>query len=123
MHWVRNVVYLYTLEKAMSTTMTRFSDAIYYRTEKYTFRTTEFTRRQLRVLFLMDGKNTLSDIADILSADPYKLLPDVAKLVQLGLIQTDAEIFSADTAALVFSEKPRPRFEYAILGKPATAQI
>ena len=107
----------------MSATMTRFSDAIYHRTEKYTFSITEFTRRELRVLFLMDGKNTVSDIADILSADPYKLLPDVAKLVQLGVIQTEGEIFSADTAALVFSEKPRPRFEYAILGKAAAAQV
>ncbi len=107
----------------MSATMTRFSDAIYHRTDNYTFRITEFTRRELRVLLLVDGKNTISDIADILSADPYKLLPDVAKLVQLSLIQTEGEIFSADTTALVFSEKPRPRFEYAILGKTAAARI
>ncbi|MEE4243055.1 MAG: hypothetical protein V2I36_16455 [Desulfopila sp.] len=106
----------------MSTTMTRFSDAVYQRTENYSFATTEFTRRELRILLLMNGKKTVSAIADILKTDSERLLPDVAKLVRLGLIQTEGEIYSADTAALVFSEKPPARFEYAILGKPVSAR-
>jgi len=91
-------------EQAMNRDMIRFSDAVYLKKEKYDFESTEFTRRELKVLLLIDGTRTVSEIAELLSADPYPLMPSFAKLIMLGLIQTDGGIISGGVNDIFFSD-------------------
>ena len=88
----------------MSASMTRFSDAVYHRKERFEFGKTIFTRRMLRVLLLIDGEKSVSDISETLNTNAYNLMPDFAKLVKLGLIQTEGGIISAGIADLIYSD-------------------
>lgn len=99
----------------MSANMTRFTDAVYHRKERYDFGKTVFTRRMLKVLLLVDGERTVSGVSKILSTDSYALMPDFAKLVKLGLIQTEGGIISAGISDLFYSEPPsQPSSEFTM---------
>jgi len=91
--------------------MTRFSDAVYHRKDKYDFGMTVFTRRDLKVLLLIDGKKTVAEISGILASDTSSLTPHFVRLVQLGLIQTEDGSVSAEVDDLIFSERPEPRLD------------
>ncbi len=88
--------------------MTRFSDAVYHRKDKYEFGMTVFTRRDLKVLLLIDGKKTIAEISGILASDVSSLVPHFVRLVQLGLIQTEDGSISAGVDDLILSERPEP---------------
>lgn len=91
----------------MNSNMIGFSDAVYHRKDKYDFGMTIFSPMDLKVLVLIDGKRTVSEIAGILSSDAYSLMPQFVKLVKLRIIHTEDGIISAGAADLVFSEPSR----------------
>ncbi len=107
----------------MSSNMTRFTDAIYHRKNRYDFRETVFTRRMLKILLLIDGRKTVSEISRILSIETYHLMPEFAHLVKLGLIQTEGGLFSAGVADLFYSDSAenQPEFTMSRLSSSAIA--
>ncbi len=86
--------------------MTRFSDAVYHRKDRYDFAMTVFTRKDLKVLLLIDGRKTVAEISGIFASDASALMPQFAKLVKLGLIQTEDGSITAEATDPVFSERP-----------------
>ena len=105
----------------MSSDMTKFSDAVYHKKDKYDFGETIFTRRELKILMLVDGEKSVSDISTSLSTGISTLMGDFIKLVQLGLIQTEGGIVSSGTADLIFADSPIIPSEYTITRLPSTA--
>lgn len=103
----------------MSSNVMKFSDAVYSRQSSFDFGRTEFTRRELKVLLAIDGDKTVAQIADLLSSDAATLMTDFAKLVKLGLIQTDCLITSAGVSDLIFNDTPSPTAEYTIARMPS----
>lgn len=88
----------------MHSTTTKFGDAVYYKKEYYTFGPTVFSRQELRILLNIDGEKTVSDIANILHTKTSAITPDFARLITLGLIQTDEEIISSDISDMFYEE-------------------
>ncbi len=105
----------------MNSEMTKFSDAVYHKKDRYDFGETIFTRRELKILMLIDGEKNVSDISTSLSADISTLMGDFIKLVQLGLIQTEGGIVSTGLADLTFTDSPIIPSEYTLTRLPATA--
>lgn len=104
----------------MSTTMTKFSDAVYHKKEMYDFDKMEFSRRELKILLLVNGSKTVADISTLLSEDYSTLMPDFARLVQLGLIQTEGGIVSAGTSDIMYNSRPGTAAEYTIARLPTS---
>lgn len=102
----------------MTSNMTQFSNAVYHRKEKYDFELTEFTRRELKVILLADGKRTVDEISALLGTTPYSLLPDFANLVRLNLMQTEGGIMSSDAADLLFTSSVNPHVEFTLARLP-----
>lgn len=103
----------------MGSTITKFSDAVYHRQENYDFGVTEFTRRELQLLLTIDGIKSVSEISALLSQDYASLMPDFAKLVRLGLIQTEDNIISTEMTDLIFNESDdTSTVEYTIARMP-----
>ena len=101
----------------MDANMTKCSEAIYYKNETYTFGKTEFTRRQLKILLFLDGQRNVGDVADILRTDTSSLMPDFAKLLKLGLIQTDGiKVSSDDVPELIFDDSSSRSKSYSAPG-------
>ena len=96
----------------MSSDMTRFVDAIYHRKENYDFAKTEFSRRELKILLAIDGGKSVAEISALLSTDTSVLVPDFAKLVRLGLIQTEGGIISEGTSDLIYFDPPETKAKY-----------
>lgn len=107
----------------MSSTMTKFSDAVYHRRDSYDFAMTVFSRKELKVLLLIDGKKTISAISRLLETDAHSLMPQIVKLVKLGLIQTEGGIISSGATDLIFSEKNTLPMEYTITRLPVSASV
>ena len=105
----------------MSSEMTKFSDAVYHKKDRYDFGETIFTRRELKILMMIDGEKNVSDIAASLSTTISTLMGDFIKLVQLGLIQTEGGIVSTGFTDLTFDTSPIIPSEYTITRLPATA--
>lgn len=105
----------------MDSEMTKFSDAVYHKKNRYDFGETIFTRRELKILILIDGEKNVSDISAALSSDISTLMGDFIKLVQLGLVQTEGGIVSTSTADLTFDNSPIIPTEYTITRLPLTA--
>jgi predicted transcriptional regulator len=105
----------------MNSEMTKFSDAIYHKKDRYDFAETIFTRRELKILALVDGEKSVSDISTSLSTDISTLMGDFIKLVQLGLIQTEGGIVSSGAADLIFNDSPIIPSEYSLTRLPSTA--
>lgn len=105
----------------MSSDMTKFSDAVYHKKDRYDFGETIFTRRELKILVLIDGEMSVADISASLLTDISTLMGDFIKLVQLGLIQTEGGIVSTGIADLTFEASPIIPAEYTITRLPSTA--
>ena len=86
----------------MGSDMTRFTDAIYHRQDWYDFEETVFSRRMLKILLLIDGKRTATEISETLSIEPHTLMPEFAHLVELELIHTKTGIISAGVSGLFY---------------------
>ena len=104
----------------MSSDVTRFSDAVYHKQSSYDFGETLFTRRELKILLLIDGDKSVADIASTLSTDINTLMADFIKLVKLGLIQTEGGIVSSGISDLILDDSPVILSEYTITRLPAT---
>lgn len=102
----------------MRTSMTPFSEAVYHRQDFYDFEATEFTRRELKVLLLIDGERTVSDIAQLLATDSNTLMPAIASLVRLNLIQTEQGIVSTGIADLIYSDSEPSPVEFTVARLP-----
>ena len=105
----------------MSSDMTKFSDAVYHKKDRYDFGETIFTRRELKILMLIDGEKDVSEISTSLSTDISTIMADFIKLVQLGLIQTEGGIVSTGLSDLTFDDSPMILSEYTITRLPSTA--
>ena len=103
----------------MGSTMTKFSDAVYHRQELNKFGEMEFSRRELKILILLDGEKSVSDVAESLSAKPYALMPAFANLVKKGLIQTEGDIISAGDTDIVYSDAASRPNEFTLSRMPA----
>lgn len=98
----------------MESNVTRFTDAIYHRQDSYDFEETDFSRRMLKVFFLVDGNRTVTEISELLNIDPHTLMPEFANLVKIELIQTKKGIISAGLSGLFSSNKSASQFETTI---------
>ncbi len=98
----------------MSSDMTKFTEAVYQKMESYDFGKTEFSRRELKILLIIDGKKSVAEIAETLSSDSTVLMPDFARLVKLGLIQTEGGIMSAGISDVVFNDTSDSEIKYSI---------
>ena len=105
----------------MSSDVTGFSDAVYHKQSSYDFVETIFTRRELKILLLIDGTKSVADIANALSMDIATLMADFIKLVKLGLIQTEGGIVSSGISDLILDDSPVVLSEYTVTRLPATA--
>ena len=105
----------------MSSEMTKFSDAVYHKKDRYDFVETIFTRRELKILMLIDGEKDVSEISASLSTGISTLMADFIKLVQLGLIQTEGGIVSTGLSDLTFDDNPIIPSEFTITRLPSTA--
>ncbi len=103
----------------MSSEMTNFTDAIYHKKESYDFGKTDFTRREIKVLLSINGKKSVAEIAELLVIDIRVLMPDIARLVKLGLIQTEGEIIFKDISDVFINDSSEPSSEYTIAKLPA----
>lgn len=103
----------------MSSDMTNFIDAIYHKKESYDFGKTDFTRREIKVLLSIDGQKSVAEIAELLALDIRALMPDIARLVKLGLIQTEGEIISEDISNVFINDTSEPSSEYTTARLPA----
>ncbi len=88
----------------MSSDVSKFTDAVYHKKQNYDFGKTDFTRRELKILLAIDGKKSVAEVASRLSSDVSTLMPDFARLVKLGLIQTEGGIVSAGISDVLISE-------------------
>ncbi len=107
----------------MSSNMTRFTDAVYHRKDRYDFGKTIFTRRMLKILLLVDGKKTVANISTILSIETNSLIPEFSNLVKLGLIQTQGGIISAGVSDLFYEESVAPQSEFTMTRLPTPATV
>ncbi len=98
----------------MGSDMTKFTDAVYQKKESYDFGKTEFSRRELKILLTIDGEKSVAEIAEKLSSDSTALMPDFARLVKLGLIQTEGGIISAGVSDVLFNDTPDSEIKYTV---------
>lgn len=92
----------------MSPTANSFANAVYTRHEIYDFSATIFSRRELKVLLMINGRRSVSHIARMLGTGQATLKPVFARLVRLGLIQTEETLVSTDEADLFFERQEEP---------------
>ena len=105
----------------MSVETTTFADAVYHKKDRYDFEETLFTRRELKILLMIDGNKSVADIAQSLSTDIATLMAEFIKLVKLGLIQTEGGIVSTGSSDLIFDNSSIIPSEYIISRLPTTA--
>lgn len=109
-------------EHIMSSDVSKFTDAVYQKKQNYDFGKTDFTRRELKILLTIDGKKSVAEVACLLASDADTLMPDFARLVKLGLIQTEGGIISAGISDVLISEVVESDRKFTI-GRLSTAIV
>jgi len=92
----------------MSPRVNGFSKTVYHRQGSYDLAPTIFSRRELKVLIMVNGRRSVSHIAKITGTDPATLKPVFARLVQLGLIQTEDTLVPKDETDLFLDKEEEP---------------
>ena len=105
----------------MQSAMTRFSDAVYHMRDLSDLGMTQFSYRELKVLLLIDGTRSVAEVAGLLGTEPSSIVPAFARLIQLGLIQTEESIVSTDTAEVLYEDTAASPVEFTLARIPAAA--
>ncbi len=98
----------------MHTATTLFRDAIYHKEKVYTFGPTDFNGRELKTLFLINGKRTIQEISHVLGLSEDDIRPVISRLTQLSIIQTEDDVMSEDLYDVVFGDEEMPMYEYTV---------
>ncbi len=105
-------------EKYMRPTVTSFSNAVYHRPDRYHLPATIFSRLELKVLLMVNGRRSVTYIARLLGTNSTALKPVFARLVKLSLIQTEDTLVSTDEADLFLEKKEEAPSDPPVLRHP-----